>query len=96
MAGSDGRISVEPAGQLELSGAPLTTIHGTCAETGRHVVIDTARTGVRSAYADATTARDRETAALLRRVRHALPRGGSLIVGEPMTDVSGARRMGEV
>jgi demethylspheroidene O-methyltransferase len=39
---------------------------------------------------------DRRILALLRRVRAALPRGGSLIVAEPMTDVSGARRVGEV
>lgn len=39
---------------------------------------------------------DRKILALLRRVRAALPRGGSLIVAEPMTDVSGARRVGEV
>jgi len=39
---------------------------------------------------------DRKVMALLRRARAALPRGGSLIVAEPMTDVSGARRVGEV
>ena len=27
----------EPAGQFELSGAPLETLHQTCAETGRHL-----------------------------------------------------------
>ena len=27
----------EPAGQLELSGAPLENLHQTCAETGRHL-----------------------------------------------------------
>ena len=37
MSGSDGTISLEPAGQLELSGAPLETLHQTCAETGRHL-----------------------------------------------------------
>ncbi|APE28234.1 glutamate--cysteine ligase [Aurantiacibacter gangjinensis] len=37
MAGEDGTISLEPAGQLELSGAPVETIHQTCAETGRHL-----------------------------------------------------------
>ena len=37
MAGDDGTISLEPAGQLELSGAPLETLHQTCAETGRHL-----------------------------------------------------------
>jgi len=37
MAGSDGTVSLEPAGQLELSGAPLETLHQTCAETGRHL-----------------------------------------------------------
>lgn len=39
---------------------------------------------------------DRKILALLKRVRAALPRGGSLIVAEPMTDVGGARRVGEV
>ena len=37
LSGSDGAISLEPAGQLELSGAPLETLHQTCAETGRHL-----------------------------------------------------------
>ena len=37
MAGEDGTISLEPAGQLELSGAPVETLHQTCAETGRHL-----------------------------------------------------------
>jgi glutamate--cysteine ligase len=37
MSGSDGAISLEPAGQLELSGAPLENLHQTCAETGRHL-----------------------------------------------------------
>ncbi|MGB3166080.1 MAG: glutamate--cysteine ligase [Alteraurantiacibacter sp.] len=37
MAGDDGTISLEPAGQLELSGAPVDTLHQTCAETGRHL-----------------------------------------------------------
>ncbi|MEG3163130.1 glutamate--cysteine ligase [Sphingomonas sp. PB2P19] len=37
MAGADGSISLEPAGQFELSGAPLESLHQTCAETGRHL-----------------------------------------------------------
>ena len=37
LTGPDGAVSLEPAGQLELSGAPLETIHQTCAETGRHL-----------------------------------------------------------
>ena len=37
MKGEDGNISLEPAGQLELSGAPLENLHQTCAETGRHL-----------------------------------------------------------
>src|SRR3546814_13849066 len=37
LAGDDGTVSLEPAGQLELSGAPLETLHQTCAETGRHL-----------------------------------------------------------
>ena len=35
--GTDGSISLEPAGQFELSGAPLENLHQTCAETGRHL-----------------------------------------------------------
>ena len=37
MSGADGTISLEPAGQLELSGAALEDLHQTCAETGRHL-----------------------------------------------------------
>ncbi len=37
MKGSDGAISLEPAGQLELSGAPLENLHQTWAETARHI-----------------------------------------------------------
>ncbi len=37
LAGPDGTVSLEPAGQLELSGAPLENLHETCAETGRHL-----------------------------------------------------------
>ena len=37
MAGEDGTVSLEPAGQLELSGAPLKTLHETCNEAGRHL-----------------------------------------------------------
>ncbi len=37
LAGPDGNISLEPAGQLELSGAPLTDLHASCAESGRHL-----------------------------------------------------------
>ena len=37
MAGADGTVSLEPAGQLELSGAPLENLHQTCNETGRHL-----------------------------------------------------------
>jgi len=32
-----GTISLEPGGQFELSGAPLETVHETCAETGTHL-----------------------------------------------------------
>ena len=38
LKGSDGAVSLEPAGQLELSGAPLENLHQTCEETGRHLV----------------------------------------------------------
>ena len=37
MTGADGSLSLEPAGQFELSGAPLDNLHQTCAETGRHL-----------------------------------------------------------
>ena len=37
MAGPDGTVSLEPAGQLELSGDTLENLHQTCAETGRHL-----------------------------------------------------------
>ena len=37
MKGDDGTVSLEPAGQLELSGAPLENLHQTCMETGRHL-----------------------------------------------------------
>ena len=37
LSGRDGTISLEPSGQLELSGAPLDNLHQTCAETGRHL-----------------------------------------------------------
>lgn len=37
LKGADGAVSLEPAGQLELSGAPLETLHETCNETGRHL-----------------------------------------------------------
>ena len=37
MRGEDGTVSLEPAGQLELSGAPLENLHQTCAEAGRHL-----------------------------------------------------------
>jgi glutamate--cysteine ligase len=37
LTGQDGSVSLEPAGQFELSGAPLENLHQTCAETGRHL-----------------------------------------------------------
>ena len=37
LTGADGTISLEPAGQFELSGAPLENLHQTCAESGRHL-----------------------------------------------------------
>ncbi|GGI85956.1 glutamate--cysteine ligase [Polymorphobacter multimanifer] len=37
LKGDDGAVSLEPAGQFELSGAPLETIHQTCAESNRHL-----------------------------------------------------------
>ena len=35
--GEGGAVTLEPGGQLELSGAPLVNLHQTCAETGRHL-----------------------------------------------------------
>ena len=35
--GDGGSVSLEPGGQLELSGALLSNLHQTCAETGRHL-----------------------------------------------------------
>jgi glutamate--cysteine ligase len=37
LKGADGGISLEPAGQFELSGAPLENLHQTCAEAARHL-----------------------------------------------------------
>ena len=37
LKGADGNISLEPAGQFELSGAPLENLHQTCAESNRHL-----------------------------------------------------------
>jgi len=37
LSGPDGTVSLEPAGQLELSGAPLDNLHQTCAEADRHL-----------------------------------------------------------
>ena len=37
LTGADGTISLEPAGQFELSGAPLKNLHQTCAEAARHL-----------------------------------------------------------
>jgi len=37
LTGPDGTISLEPAGQLELSGAALENLHESCSESGRHL-----------------------------------------------------------
>jgi len=37
LAGPDGNVSLEPAGQFELSGAALENLHQTCAEAARHL-----------------------------------------------------------
>ena len=37
LTGPDGAVSLEPAGQFELSGAPLDNLHQTCAEAARHL-----------------------------------------------------------
>ena len=31
------KVTLEPGGQLELSGAPLETLHQTCAEINSHI-----------------------------------------------------------
>jgi glutamate--cysteine ligase len=37
LKGVDGAVSLEPAGQFELSGAMLDNLHQTCSEAGRHL-----------------------------------------------------------
>src|SRR5512139_562794 len=37
LTGADGAVSLEPAGQFELSGAPLEHLHQTCSEAARHL-----------------------------------------------------------
>ena len=37
LKGEDGNVSLEPAGQFELSGAALQNLHQTCAEAARHL-----------------------------------------------------------
>jgi len=37
LSGPDGTVSLEPAGQFELSGAALENLHQTCAEANRHL-----------------------------------------------------------
>src|SRR5881398_4243727 len=37
LKGADGNVSLEPAEQFELSGAPLENLHQTCAEANRHL-----------------------------------------------------------
>jgi len=37
LKGADGAVSLEPAGQFELSGAPLENLHQSCAEAARHL-----------------------------------------------------------
>ena len=37
LTGAAGAVSLEPAGQFELSGAPLENLHLTCREAGRHL-----------------------------------------------------------
>ncbi|HXK53962.1 MAG TPA: glutamate-cysteine ligase family protein, partial [Hyphomicrobiales bacterium] len=34
-----GNVSLEPGGQLELSGAPLETVHQTCKESNHHLAV---------------------------------------------------------
>ena len=51
LSGKDGAVSLEPAGQFELSGAPLDNLHETCAETGRHLEAGARRSATGSASA---------------------------------------------
>jgi glutamate--cysteine ligase len=37
LKGKDGNVSLEPAGQFELSGAALSNLHQTCSEAARHL-----------------------------------------------------------
>ena len=37
LKGKDGNVSLEPAGQFELSGAALKNLHQTCSEAARHL-----------------------------------------------------------
>src|SRR6478672_2894289 len=37
LKGTDGNVSIEPAGTFELSGSPLENLHQSCAESGRHL-----------------------------------------------------------
>jgi len=37
LKGKDGNVSLEPAGQFELSGAALKNLHETCSEAARHL-----------------------------------------------------------
>src|SRR3954454_16984308 len=37
LSGPDGTISLEPAGQFELSGAALQNLHQSCSEAARHL-----------------------------------------------------------
>ncbi|MFL6736567.1 MAG: glutamate--cysteine ligase, partial [Sphingomonas sp.] len=37
LKGTDGNVSLEPAGQFELSGAALKNLHQTCSEAARHL-----------------------------------------------------------
>jgi glutamate--cysteine ligase len=37
LKGEGAAVSLEPGGQFELSGAPVSSLHETCAETGRHL-----------------------------------------------------------
>ena len=55
-------ITLEPGGQLELSGAPLRTIHETCDEFHAHLVADEARLRAAAASCCSASASTRSTA----------------------------------
>src|SRR4051794_13546938 len=85
LSGKDGNVSLEPAGQFELSGAPLEHLHQTCAEAGRHLEqVKTVgdRLGLRFLRPRMWPGKNRHPPPRMPQGRHAIklhhmPRGGS-------------------